>query len=454
MKKKQLLITVSVALILATLAFVPSLTDFCVNQFGTGGNKVVIKNGALTTNMSARGLVIPNATVSRALVTDSLGNATNASGTPDGTKFLNDAGAYATPPAGGQLATNGDQFAANTTLNIKNAALLTNAQIRGITMPNVTVSLPAIINAHGDLTNATGVADTTTFLRGDGTLAVPAYPAAADTTATDWGDYAIEIFTQYATGIPVLTNGFGWYGGGRLVGGQIVSRTISGYLPRTEKRLALTNGLYSRTFAWGNQWKHLRLGVLWSVNSGASCGVTNLYYGINSGTNNTPFDASTSAYIGTANLNGVGTWVFAAGTDYPYFLLANMQNFVTRRATTSTNVAGIVASLAPSSTHTNRLLFALDISRTGYGVGVTYTVQGWGAVNNAAGRESDWNYRAVQSTFTQFVAGNGSWNNLTPSTSTTTVFDENGGPLDTFVFAWDNATVALELSAIIIQRLN
>lgn len=454
MKKKPILTgIVAGLLIIATLAFVPALTDFNTSQFGTTATKVSVKTGALTTNMSARGLSIPNATVSRALVVDAAGNATNASGTPDGTKFLNDAGAYATPVAGGQLATNGDQFAASAALAIKNGGLFTNLSIRGVTLPNVSPSLPAIINAHGDVTNAPGTADTTTFLRGDNTLAVPAYPAAADTTATDQNDFAIELFNQYSTGIPVTTNGVGWYGGGRLVGGQIVSRSISGYAGRTEKRLAITNGAYARTFGWGNQWKKLRIGVVWSMAATASVPVTNLYFGVCSGTNNTPYDASTTAFVGTANLNGAGSWVFNAGTDYPYFQLANFQNLVVRKATTSTNIVGGSVSFISSSTHTNRLPLVFEVSRTGYQAGVTYTVTLYQASNNQFSREADWNYRALRREIEVTVAGNNVLTVNMTSITGTSAFDENAGPLDTFVLTWDNPASAIELSSIVVLRL-
>jgi hypothetical protein len=45
-------------------------------------------------------LTMPTVTVSRAAVFDSLGQLTNAAGTPDGTKFLRDDNTYATPPGG------------------------------------------------------------------------------------------------------------------------------------------------------------------------------------------------------------------------------------------------------------------------------------------------------------------------------------------------------------------
>jgi hypothetical protein len=62
-----------------------------------------------------------------------------------------------TPAAGGGggiAQTNGNQFGATTVLTIKNGALVTNLNARGITMPNVTVSRAAAFNSNGDLTNS------------------------------------------------------------------------------------------------------------------------------------------------------------------------------------------------------------------------------------------------------------------------------------------------------------
>jgi hypothetical protein len=66
---------------------VPSFRDFNTNQFSTNGLKVNIKAGVRLTNA-----VIANATASRPLYLASDGTVTNASGTPDGTKFMRDDG--------------------------------------------------------------------------------------------------------------------------------------------------------------------------------------------------------------------------------------------------------------------------------------------------------------------------------------------------------------------------
>lgn len=46
----------------------------------------------------------------------------------------------------------------------------TNTTIKGLTLKNITASRPAILNANGTITNATGTPDGTKFLRDDGTL--------------------------------------------------------------------------------------------------------------------------------------------------------------------------------------------------------------------------------------------------------------------------------------------
>jgi len=58
----------------------------------------------------------------------------------------------------------------------------TNTFIRGLRLPDLTASRPAVINPSGYVTNAPGTADSTTFLRGDNTLAVPPVPVINVTT--------------------------------------------------------------------------------------------------------------------------------------------------------------------------------------------------------------------------------------------------------------------------------
>lgn len=69
-------------------------------QFDTNANASV-KNGATFTNITIRGFTLPTLTASRPLVLNSSGNPTNATGTPDGTKFLRDDGVLAVPSGSG-----------------------------------------------------------------------------------------------------------------------------------------------------------------------------------------------------------------------------------------------------------------------------------------------------------------------------------------------------------------
>ncbi len=79
-------------------------------------------NGGLGTNETFYGLTLPTLTASRALVLNASGNPTNASGTPDGTKFLRDDNTYAVPAAGGTVAWRTN----NTAAGSENVANFTN----------------------------------------------------------------------------------------------------------------------------------------------------------------------------------------------------------------------------------------------------------------------------------------------------------------------------------------
>lgn len=68
------------------------------------------------------------------------------------------------------LTTNGNQFGASVTLTIKNGALFTNATIRAIREPNLTVSRVVFNDANGMFTNVTSAAAGTDFVHADGSV--------------------------------------------------------------------------------------------------------------------------------------------------------------------------------------------------------------------------------------------------------------------------------------------
>lgn len=73
---------------------------FAASQFSTN-TTVTIISGAVVTNLSSRGVTIPTITASRPAYINPSGNLTNASGTPDGTKFMRDDGVLAVPIGSG-----------------------------------------------------------------------------------------------------------------------------------------------------------------------------------------------------------------------------------------------------------------------------------------------------------------------------------------------------------------
>lgn len=147
------------------------------NQFDTNAT-ASIKNGALTTNLNVRtALTLPHLTASRAALINGSNQLTNSPNVSDvELEFLDGVTSALQTQLNGKMTgtTNASQFGASTTLTLKDGLLGTNWTLRGITLPTLTASRPAIIDASGSLTNATGTPDGTKFLRDDGTLAVPA----------------------------------------------------------------------------------------------------------------------------------------------------------------------------------------------------------------------------------------------------------------------------------------
>ena len=145
---------------------------------GTDGSKVTAEfapTGAvfyghvgIATNLTVgKGVTLPSLTASRPLILNASGNVTNATGTPDGTKFLRDDGTLAVPSgAGGVGPTNANQFGASLTLTIASGALLTNLQVRGIDPLGLTASRALSLNASGDITNGTTTAAELEFVNG------------------------------------------------------------------------------------------------------------------------------------------------------------------------------------------------------------------------------------------------------------------------------------------------
>ncbi len=86
------------------------------------------------TNTTLRGLTLPSLTASRPPYINASGNLTNATGTPDGTKFLRDDGVLAVPAGGAtSIYTNPNQFGASVILTLKDGVQTTNASMRGAT---------------------------------------------------------------------------------------------------------------------------------------------------------------------------------------------------------------------------------------------------------------------------------------------------------------------------------
>ncbi len=86
---------VLIGVALVCLAFVPSLTDFNTNQFGTANNKVAIKDGAALTNLTVKtSLNLNYATASTLLQADGSKNAVSIANAA-GVLYNNGSGAFA-----------------------------------------------------------------------------------------------------------------------------------------------------------------------------------------------------------------------------------------------------------------------------------------------------------------------------------------------------------------------
>lgn len=138
------------------------------NQFGASAT-ITIASGALLTNVNARGVTIPIITADRAVGVNGSGNLTNSPNvTMAELEFLDGVTSAIQTQLDGKQAglTNGNQFGATTTITIKSGALVTNIQARGVTDLNLTASRAVVLNASGNLTNATTTATEIDFLSG------------------------------------------------------------------------------------------------------------------------------------------------------------------------------------------------------------------------------------------------------------------------------------------------
>lgn len=417
MKTKRLLTGFLLgALALTVIGAATDFLSFNTNQFfaSKSANTVTVKNGSNLTNVQGWA----NFTLNSGDILATAGNVT--AGLQLNGASLSAGNLSVTAGAGGGLVDAGWAKFASVTTNAGDT-YFTQSPIAGATI-------------IGDANGKMAWVPTTSFL---------------NTSLVDQKDWAIDDFDAYTAtnATPVLTNGPGWYGGARITGGSIVTRTLSGYAARTENRLSISNGVYARTFAWGSEWKRIKIGVLWRLNTNATQSLTNLYFGICCKTNSTPFDTVCTNYIGTGNAGTAFSAGFNTGNDYNYFLI-NPLTTVVRTNATDTGIAGGSLATFMASGQTNHNYFMMDIERPNLNSAGTYTMRLFSSPNTQEGRECDWSYRALYRLMndTSLAAFN------TTTASGTISWQQSFGPLDTLTLWHSHVAAPLEISAFLVFK--
>ena len=143
------------------------------------------------------GVTLPSLTASRPLILNASGNVTNATGTPDGTKFLRDDGTLAVPSAGTVVGADGDVL-----LNQGDVAIGTNALNFNIAIPALKIygasardSLWLIENGGGNGSNVMSYRSIQMMTNGATTINI---------NADAGGSVTAGSFIGSGTGVPII----------------------------------------------------------------------------------------------------------------------------------------------------------------------------------------------------------------------------------------------------------
>jgi len=260
--------------------------------------------------------------------------------------------------------------------------------------------------------------------------------------------YADSIAKDYFGGeslgpIAALSGGTGWDGIGFAEGATVVSRPRIGQ--STENRIELINGQIGRKFAWGSDWNRLIISIALRINAVANF-TGNYHFGVCSGVDNMPGDATTDNFVGLAGAtSGTVNWTRTLGTKFNHYVNA-AGIMATRRGTTTTARDTTGNGLRICEDERNTLIIQTILSRNNKGAG--YIIADAKCDATTAGYHS-----AKQSVQFTSLRSDPPPTNLLALTDTcpTFNFDESTGALDTLHFSWQSAT-PVEIAAVCAVR--
>lgn len=250
---------------------------------------------------------------------------------------------------------------------------------------------------------------------------------------------AKSYFNSESLGIiSSFSGGQGWDGFGRLTGAEVVSRSRFG-LP-TERRIQLINGQMGRKFRWGSHWNRVLLSIALRVDSLVSF-TGNYYFGICSGTDNMPGDATTTNFVGLAGASaGTINWTRTLGTKLNHYV--NSAGIMASRNGVTTTVRDTSSvGLRIAEDEGNTLIISVGITRTRPDLDyIVFDVKSSAAAAQFHSGKQTSEFTSLRS---QVVPG------LLPDSNTAPTFSMTEGPgvLDSFNFSWISAT-PVEVAAI------
>ncbi len=189
----------------------------------TNSSEYVGSSSGLGTNATLRGLTLPSVTASRALVIDASGNATNASGTPDGTKFLADDNSYKVPSGGGDVS-------AASNFGTDNLVLRSDGILKGAQSSAVSIS------DAGAVTGASSITSTGAVTAGSMTI------NSATSATTSWYDAAGTEYFQFQAPADILTSSVLRAPTNATAGVMVAQAVAAG--TNQQQHIALTAGQY------------------------------------------------------------------------------------------------------------------------------------------------------------------------------------------------------------------
>jgi hypothetical protein len=286
----------------------------------------------------------------------------------------------------------------------------------------------------------------------------PVVNQTSDPVGSVWKGWCIDDFESYATGAnPTLSGGIGW-GGTAVMSGtnSIVSATdLAG---NAKKRLQITNGEFIRRMEWGSKWKFIRIGMLLTIDHNAT--ITSgggVALGLCSGTSN-GVKGTTTNFFGLHLSSGaafppVATWTRTAGTDHPFYTVPfyNVARKVSAGAWADLSTALSTSTPSAGADGLNALPICMEIRRELYG-DTTYNWAVWSLTTTTGYGQRNFDANAFLSWMELRDFTNRSTYRAVAA-STTANQSEGPGVFDSLNFATWEATRAIQLSCLAVQKV-